>query len=186
MGQEATPGLMPGQSPDAPCATGRLRVGDLEIVDGSIEDGVKRATDEAKAWQSDARLYTLRLGCPLLTAGYQWEGTFFSENAQALYSTDTGVVEAVNDDPATIPLLDPAGLDMQLVYRTFVRAGFTNDLLLSAVGGVTIRYSSETRPFGPDSAPREQVYAHVAVEVNGQVTDVWVTMSDGTIYRYGR
>lgn len=184
--QEATPGLVLGQDPDAPCATGRLRVGDLDIVDGTIDQGVQQATEEAKAWQPDTRLYALRLGCPLLTTGYQWEGTFFSESAMAFYATDTGVVEAVNDDPSTIPLLDPQGLDMQLVYRTLVRAGFADDLLLSAAGGVTIRYSTEMHPFGPDSAPREQMYAHVAIEVNGQVTDVWVTMSGGTIYRYGR
>lgn len=184
--QDPTPGLVLGQDAGAPCASGRLRVGDLGAVDGTVDEGVNRATEKAREWQSDARLYTLRLGCPLFKTGYEWDGTFFSESAQAFYATDTGVVEAVNDDPSTIPLLDPDGLDMQVVYRTLVRAGFTDDLLLSAAGGVTIRYSTDTHPFGPDSAPREQMYAHVAIEVNGQVTDVWVTMSDGTIYRYGR
>lgn len=184
--QDPTPGLVLGQDADAPCASGRLRVGDLDAINETIDEGVKRATEKAREWQPDARLYTLRLGCPLFTTGYEWDGTFFSESAQAFYATDTGVVEAVNDDPSTIPLLDPEGLDMQLVYRTLVRAGFTDHLLLSAAGGVTIRYSSDTHPFGPDSAPREQMYAHVAIEVNGQITDVWVTMSDGTIYRYGR
>lgn len=184
--QEATPGVLPGQDPDAPCANGRLRVLDLTLVDASLEKGLKRAEEEAKAWQSDARLYTLRLGCPLLTTGYQWEGVFFSEDAQAFYATDTGAVDAVDDDPKTIPTLDPEGISLQNVYRSLVRAGFGDDLLLSAQGGVTIRTSTETHPFGPPEAPRDQVYAHIAIEVSGQTTDVWVAISDGTIYRYGR
>lgn len=184
--QDATPGVLPGQDPNAPCSNGRLRIGDLAIVNQSLEQGVKQATEEARNWQADSRLYTLRLGCPLLTSGYQWEGVFFSETAQAFYSTDTGVVEAVNDESSTIPVLDPAGIDLQETYRSLIRAGFTDDLLLGAAGGVTIRYSTDTHPFGPDSAPRNQVYAHVAVEMSGQVTDVWVSMADGTIFRYLR
>lgn len=184
--QEATPGVLPGQEPDAPCASGRLQVRDLAVVDATLDEGLKKASEKAKAWQPDARLYTLRLGCPLLTSGYQWEGVFFSETAQAFYATDTGVVEAVNDDPSTIPSLDPEGIALQEVHKTLLRAGFGDELRLSAAGGITIRYSTDTHPFGPVSAPRNQVYAHVAIEVNGQVTDVWVAMSDGTIYRYGR
>ena len=58
-----TPVSMVGEDPDAPCATSRLKVGDLESVDASIQTGVQRATEEAQRWQPDARLYTLRLGC---------------------------------------------------------------------------------------------------------------------------
>jgi hypothetical protein len=184
--QEATPGVLPGQDPEAPCANGRLQIRDLSVVDQSLDAGVKQATEKAVAWQPDARLYTLRLGCPLLTSGYQWEGVFFSESSQAFYATDTGVVEAVNDDPSSIPTLDPEGIVLQEVYRTLLRAGFGDELSLGAAGGVTIRYSTDTHPFGPESAPRNQVYAHIAIDVNGQVTDVWVAIGDGTIYRYGR
>lgn len=184
--QESTPGVLPGQDPDAPCANGRLQVSDLAEVDGTIQSGVEQATETAEAWQPDARLYTLRLGCPLLTSGYRWEGVFFSETAQAFFSTDTGVVDAVEAEPDTIPTLDPEGVSMQGVYRTLVRAGFADDLLLSAAGGVTIRTSTDQNPFGPESAPRNQLYAHVAIEVSGQVTDVWVSLEDNTVYRYGR
>lgn len=184
--QESTPGVLPGQDPDAPCANGRLRVRDLTLVDASLEKGVQRAEEQAKAWKPDARLYTLRLGCPLLVSGYQWEGVFFSEDAQALYATDTGASEAVDDDPKTIPTLDPAGISLQNVYRSLVRAGFNDDLLLSAQGGVTIRASTDSHPFGPQEAPRGEVYAHMAIEVSGQTTDVWVAVEDGTIYRYRR
>ncbi len=183
--QESTPESILGESPDAACATSRLRISDLESVDATIEQGVQRAVDEAQRWQADARLYTLRLGCPLLTTGVQWEGVFFSETAQAFYSTDTARIDAVNDPPDTIPTLDPTVLNMREVYRSLIRAGFSDDLQLTAQGGVTIRQSTDARPFGPPAAPRNQTYAHLAIEVDGQITDVWVSVTDGTIYRYG-
>ena len=183
--QTSTPESVLGQDPDAACANSRLRIGDLESVDATVEQGVQRAVEEAQRWQPDARLYTLRLGCPLLTTGVQWEGVFFSETAQAFYSTDTARIDAVNDPPETIPTLDPTGLNMREVYRSLIRAGFSDDLQLTAQGGVTIRQSTQTHPFGPSSAPRDQVYAHLAIEVDGQITDVWVSVTDRTIYRYG-
>lgn len=184
--QSATPGSLFGEEAESPCATGRLRLSNLDGADATIAAGVERATEKARAWQPDARLYTLRLGCPLLTAGIQWEGIFFSQTAQAFFATDSGRVDAVNDDPDTIPELQLDGISLTTVYRTLIRAGFTDELLLSAAGGVTIRLSTETHPFGPEAAPRGQIYAHVAIEVSGQVTDVWVSMADGdgTIYRY--
>lgn len=185
MAQVSTPESVLGQDPDAACAKSRLRIIDLESVDATVERGVQRAVEEARLWQADARLYTLRLGCPLLTTGVQWEGVFFSETAQAFYSTDTARIDAVNDPPESIPTLDPTGLNMREVYRSLIRAGFSDDLQLTAQGGVTIRQSTGSHPFGPPSAPRDQVYAHLAIEVDGQITDVWVSVGDGTIYRYG-
>ena len=183
--QESTPESLLGIDPNAPCATSRLRVGDLEDVDATLQQGVERAVEEATRWQPDARLYTLRLGCPLLTTGVRWEGVFFSETAQAFYSTDTARIDAVNDAPETIPTLDPAVINMREVYRSLFRAGFSSDLQLTAQGGVTIRQSTGNHPFGPQAAPRDQVYAHLAIEVDGVITDVWISMTDFTIYRYG-
>lgn len=183
--QESTPQSSIGEDPNAPCGTSRLRIADLENVDATAAAGIERAVEEAGRWQGDARLYTLRLGCPLLTTGVQWEGVFFSETAQAFYSTDTARIDAVNDAPETIPTLDPAAISLREVYRSLIRAGFTDNLHLTAQGGVTIRHSTQTHPFGPPAAPRDQIYAHLAIEVDGQVTDVWVSIADGTIYRYG-
>ena len=183
--QQSTPESVLGQDPDATCANSRLRIIDLESVDSTVAGGVQRAVEEAQRWQADARLYTLRLGCPLLTTGVQWEGVFFSETAQAFYSTDTARIDAVNDPPESIPTLDPTGLNMREVYRSLIRAGFSDNLQLTAQGGVTIRQSTKAHPFGPPSAPRDRVYAHLAIEVDGQITDVWVSITDRTIYRYG-
>src|SRR5690606_25148665 len=90
--QTSTPESAFGVDPNAACAMSRLRVGDLKSIDGTIASGVERATEEAQQWQSDSRLFTLRLGCPLLVTGVKWEGVFFSSAAQAFYETDTGKV----------------------------------------------------------------------------------------------
>jgi len=98
----------------------------------------------------------------------------------------TGEIDASDDNPDDVPTLSVDGLSVRQVYRSLTRAGFTDDLLLSAAGGLTIRPSTEAMPFGPPAAPRGQTYAHVAIEERGQVTDVWVSLADGTVYRYER
>lgn len=184
MAQTSTPDGGFGIDPNAPCGQSRLRVGDLKSIDDTIGKGVERATAEAHEWQSDARLFTLRLGCPLLVTGVKWEGVFFSEDAQAFYETDTGKVEPVEVDPQLIPTLAPGTFKMSTVYASLVEFGFSDDLLLTAQGGVTIKTSTTELPFGPPNAPRGQVYAHLAVEQQDQVIDVWVSMSDGKVYSY--
>jgi hypothetical protein len=145
---------------------------------------VERATAEAHQWQRDARLFTLRLGCPLLVTGVKWEGVFFSADAQAFYETDTGKVEPVEIDPSRIPTLAPDRYKMSMVYESLIDYGFTDDLLLTAQGGVTLKTNSSEIPFGPPSAPGGHVYAHLAVEQQDVVIDVWVSMSDGKVYSY--
>ncbi len=173
-----------GLDASAPCAESRLRVGDLKSIDDTIASGVKRATEEAQEWQSDARLYTFRLGCPLLVTGVKWEGVFFSEAAQAFYETDTGKVEPVEVEPKLIPTLAPDKFKMSLVYNALIEYGFTDDLLLTAQGGVTIKTNTAEMPFGPPTATRGEVYAHVAVEQQDVVVDVWISMVDGKVLTY--
>src|SRR5699024_2024463 len=105
--QDSTPESAFGEDPNAACGISRLRLGDLQDIDNSVSSGVDRATAEAQQWQSDARLFTLRLGCPLLVTGVKWEGVFFSQSAQAFYETDTGKVDPVEVDPSLIPTLAP-------------------------------------------------------------------------------
>jgi hypothetical protein len=169
----------------APCFDGRLRIRDLEGADPFIPAGLDRVYELGLAWESDAQLFSLRLGCPLLETGYQLDGTFFSKRAQAFYSTATNEVRATNADPVTVPILDTSnGVQVLFVYRSLVRAGFDEDLLLAAVGGVTIRPNTEDQQFGPPGAPKGDVYFHVAILDRGQVVDLWIASKDGTIYRY--
>ena len=182
--QSSTPETAFGEDPNAKCSMSRLRVGDLKDIDSTIAQGVERATEEAQAWQGDARIFTLRLGCPLLVTGVKWEGVYFSQSAQAFYETDTGKVDPVEVDPSLIPSLDPESISMSMVYDSLIEFGFTDDLLLTAQGGVTIKTSTNEMPFGPPSSPRGQVYAHMAIEQQDVIIDVWVSMSDGTVYVY--
>jgi hypothetical protein len=182
--QTSTPESAFGVDPNAACGMSRLRVGDLRDIDDTIGPGVERATEEANEWQDDARLFTLRLGCPLLITGVKWEGVYFSQSAQAFYETDTGKVDPVEVDPSLIPTLDPDNFLMSTIYGALIEYGFSDDLLLTAQGGVTIRTSTNELPFGPPSAPRGEVYAHMAIEQQDVIIDVWVSMADGTIYTY--
>ncbi len=181
-----TPPPLAGESDtDLPCFDGRLRVRDLENADPSIPDGLARVYEIGTGWEPDARLFALRLGCPLLETGYQWEGTFFSKTAQAFYSTDTNEIRATDDDPNSIPILGTdEGMEVHFVYISLLRGGFEGDALLGAGGGVTIRPSTEAQPFGPPAAPKDDVYYHVSIQQRGEVVDVWVASKDGTIYEY--
>lgn len=190
LGKVQTPSLAqdsgtPGAEDSQPtCFDGRLRIRDLEGAQDSLEPGVAAINKKAAAWESDARLNTLRLVCPLLETGYQWQGTYFSESAQAFYSTDTGAVEAAEEDPDKYPTLDATGIRFSEIYTFLQRAGFGDQLVLGGVGGVTVRRSTDAQPFGPESAPRDAIYFHVAVLQQGEVIDVWIAAADGTIYRY--
>lgn len=181
---ESTPTLGDVIDQSQPCADGRLRIRDLEHADPSIERGLARVYEIGASWEDDAQLYALRLVCPLLETGYQWEGTFFSRKAQAFFSTDTLQVEPAEDDPATVLTLSTEGLQVHFVYLSLVRAGFSPDALLNAANGVTIRYNTDAQPFGPSNAPKGDVLFHLAIEERGEVTDVWVASKDGTLYSY--
>ncbi|HEU0163717.1 MAG TPA: hypothetical protein VFQ54_01660 [Thermomicrobiales bacterium] len=183
---DATPPVNPSAG-DAtkPCFNGLLRVRDLEQADATLVAGMADAEKKAKAsFQPDVRLYSLRLGCPLLASGLQWNGTYFSETAQAYYSTDTGEVQAAEDLPNTIPTLDITKLSFRDVYRSLLRAGFGGDLMITASGGVTVKESTDTQPFGPPNAPKNVVYVHLAIEDRNEVKDIWVDATNGTVYRY--
>ena len=184
----STPSSLIGNTrSDQPCFDGRLRIRDLEDADSQIPKSLENVTSAGKAWESDAVLFSLRLGCPLLDVGYQLEGTFFSATAQAFYSTGTGETVASNDSPGTITGLDTSqGITVAFVYSSLIRAGFAPDSLLDVASGVTIQTNTKSHPFGPPSAPTGAVYFHVAVVERGEVRDVWISSSDGTIYRYAQ
>jgi hypothetical protein len=181
--QPATPAAPVTEDPGA-CTDGRLRIRDLANADLHLGDGLQKIESRAKDWQDDARLVELRLSCPLLKTGLQWEGTFFSETAQANFATDTAAVEPAEEAPADVPYLDVSTVSFQVVHRSLLRAGFSDDLVLAAASSVTIRLSTDAMSFGPPTAPRGVVYVHVAVEERGVIKDVWINAQDGTIYRY--
>lgn len=182
--QSGTPEPMLNGDASAPCSEGRLQVQDLSIADESRARGVDAAAEKARAWQSDARLIELRLGCPLLEAGFLWHGEFYSDSAQAFINTDTGEIEPAESDPKAIPTLVSDRLSFQLVHRSLLRAGKAEGLELMPGSGVSVRTSTEDTPFGPANAPKNQVYFHVALLERNDVQDIWIDAEDGTIYRF--
>jgi len=187
-----TSGLASAQDPSSPpitddassCADGRLRIRDLSGADAHLAEGLQKLEERARTWQQDARLVELRLSCPLLKMGVQWEGTFFSETAQATFATDTGGIEPSELAPSDVPYLDVSNVSLQVVHRSLLRAGYSDELKLAAASSVTVRLSTDQMSFGPPTAPRGVVYVHVAVEERGVIKDVWINAQDGTIYRY--
>lgn len=181
--QEGTPAIGVTEKA-APCEDGRLRIRDLMDIDNGFDDELAELSAQASSWQQDARLVELRLACPLLTTGLELEGTFFSETAQASYLTDTADIEPAEEAPEDVPFLDIDGVAFEEAHRSLLRAGFSEDLLLASASSVTVRLSTEQNSFGPPVAPLGIVYVHVAIEERGQIKDVWIDATDGTIYRY--
>src|SRR6478609_8767220 len=133
LAQQAPTATVPsvlGQDAGQPCADGRLKVKDLAGADASMAQGIITAKTSARKWRDDARLVTLRLGCPLLEPGLRWDGTFFSDSAQAYITTETGKIEPAEDDPRTIPTLVIDALSFKLIYRSLLKAGFDDTLEL--------------------------------------------------------
>lgn len=177
------PALVDGNS-TLPCAEGILHLRDLEGADATLQQGIADATAMAQAWQSDARLYSLQLSCPLLQSGYSWNGVFFSESRQSFYRTDTLEQTAAEYEPSAIPTLDPGALSFRNIYNSLLKAGFDGSMTIDPSNGVTVRQNAASIPFGPANAPKDKVLVHLAIIDRNETKDVWLDVVDGTVYRY--
>lgn len=170
-------------SESMPCAGGRLTLGDLLAIEEAWQEGVATATEQAQRWQADARLVQLQIGCQPLEPDYRWQGLFYSDSAQSYYASDTGQTEPAEADPASIPTLPLDGLSFQQLHVTLARAGHADTDTFSPTSGITVRLNAPTQPFGPPGIPQAVVY-YVAVELQGEVRDLFVSEADWTIYSY--
>ena len=173
-------------TPAAPesCAAGRLTIRDLPAIEADFATGQAHEAETAAAWQPDARLVGLRVGCRLLEPGYNWRGIFFSDAIQTYFFSDTRetkTVDAVGPPGPTLPL---DGVSFERLRRSLIRAGYEDDTELNPSSNVELRLNSEEAPFGPPEAPRDAVYFHVAIEARGEVIDLFVSAEDGTLYQY--
>ncbi|MEA2585926.1 MAG: hypothetical protein QOF33_4011 [Thermomicrobiales bacterium] len=166
------------------CADGRLLIGDLPQMDLAWRSGIQAATAKASAWQPDARLTKLRVGCQLFEAGFRWQATFYSEKAQTFFASDTGETEPAEVAPEDVPTLPTDSIDFGLLRRSLAKSGYEDRDAISASTGVDVRLNTEVVPFGPPSAPRGVLIYHVAVEKLGETKDVFVDGRDGTVYRF--
>jgi hypothetical protein len=166
-----------------PCVAGRLTLGDLLAIEEEWEAGVAAATEQAQRWQADARLVQLQIGCQPLEEGYRWQGLYYSNSAQSYYFSDTGQTEPAEADPASIPSLPLDGISFQRLHVTLARGGHDDTDTFSPTSGVTVRLNAPSQPFGPPTIPEDVVY-YVAVELQGEVRDLFVSEADWTIYSY--
>lgn len=171
-------------TPTPACTAGRLVIGDLRAIESDFRAGVAAEVELAGDWHADARLVGLRVGCRLLDDGFNWRGIFFSDAIQTYWYSDTGetkTVDAVGPPGPTLPL---EGVSFTRIHRSLIRAGYADTTELNPTSNIEIRLNSDEAPFGPPSAPRGEVYVHVAIETRGDVLDLFVGADDGTIYRY--
>lgn len=166
------------------CSDGRLLIGDLRVMDRRWQRGIEQAMDKATKWQDDAKLASLRVVCELLEPGFRWQATFYSPSSQAFFETDTGRVEAAEDDPSAVPELETKGLSFDLLRQALNAEGYDDTTEIDPSTGVELRPSTATLRFGPPEAPEDATLFHVAIRFRGEVKDLFVDVRDGKVYRY--
>jgi hypothetical protein len=166
------------------CATGKLTVGDLQQADAGLADALAAAAEKAAAWQADARLHRLRLGCAVLEPRLRWQVTYYSDTAQSFFHSDTGELEPAEVDPSVVGTMPTNDISFVSLRRSLAKAGYADDATLSPATGVDIRLNTAALPFGPPDAPKDAVYFHVAIDHRGEIKDLFVSAVDGTVYQY--
>ena len=169
--------------PEPRCASGRLVVGDIPGIAQEWAAGVQNALERARDWRGDARLVALQVGCQPLETAFRWEGTFYSDTAQAFFASDTRQTTPAEMDPAAVPNLPLDRIDFGELHRALARAGYGDRSALSPTSGLTVRLNAPTDPFGPPGTPPDVVY-HVAIEERGETRDLFVSGGNWTIYAY--
>jgi hypothetical protein len=165
------------------CAGGRLRVGDLAFVADEWGAGVQTAIEAALAWRPDARLVTMQVACAPLEAGFRWQGTFYSQTAQSFFSSDTGLSQPAEVDPASVPVLPLEQIDFRQLHQALVGAGFHEAAELNPASGATVRLNTPENPFGPPGTPQGLIY-HVAIIDESAVQDLFISSPDWAIHTY--
>lgn len=142
------------------------------------------AFEAAKAWQEDARLVALRVGCGLVGSGFRWRATFYSKRTEELFISDTREVVVAPAESNQRPTLVLDDISFANLRRWLAKASMNDATSIEPVSGVEVRVSSEQAPYGPPDAPRNATYFHVAIVDGTEVKDLFVDAGDGTIYRY--
>jgi len=169
--------------PEPRCAAGRLAVGDIPTVALEWTAGVQSALERARDWRADARLVSLQVGCQPLEHAFRWEGSFYSDTAQAFFASDTRQSTPAEVDPAAVPNLPLDRIDFGGLHRALARAGYGDRALFSPTSGLTVRLNAPTDPFGPPGTPNDIVY-HVAIDERGETQDMFVAGGNWTLHAY--
>lgn len=167
-----------------PCIDGRLLIQDLSAIDGLWGPGLEAAYDLAVAWHEDARLVGLRVTCELFEPGFRWQATYYSEEAQAMYRTDTRESSPIDLDPEQIPSLDVSQLSFHAVRLALRSYDYPDDTVLEPSSGVDVRVNSVAMPFGPAETPVNGTIAHVSLSFRGETKDLFVDTASSEIFQF--
>lgn len=180
----ARPTAAVGATTGAPCESGTLRIRDLPEIEKRWRDGLSVARGRADAWQEDAVLVELRISCELFEAGFRWQATFFSREAQAYYTSDTAEVIPVNIDPEAIIPLPESEINfdelMDVIHGSDLISATGDDTISS----LDVRVSTENRPIGPPGVPSGAAVYHLALETRGMVLELFIDAIQGRIYQF--
>lgn len=171
---------------EGPCAGGRLTIGDLAALDDGLAIGIAIAGERAENWQSDAILVAVRVGCELLEPNFHWRATFFSDRIQTYFFSDTGETAVAATGSRANGELSLEGVSYTDLGVSLLRAGYVPDVSLDPGGNVEVRVNSDANPFGPSNVPDSAIVFHVALESRGEIVDLFIDASDGTVYQYPR
>jgi len=165
------------------CAEGVLTVGDLPFMDAEWAAGLQIALQKAQAWRGDARLVELQIGCSPLESGFRWNGVFYSNTAQAFFSSDTGMTTPAEIEPAAVVTLPLERISFAELHRAIAKAGFPDETPVNPTSGITVKLNAPTDPFGPPGIPND-VVVHLALETDTDVQDLFVSAANWTLYLY--
>jgi hypothetical protein len=180
--QDSTPS--PESTPvPSKCVDGQLRVGDLQYLDEAWIKQRELLNAKAAEWEPDAFLTRLQVNCGILEPGFRWRGTFYSPSQQAFFETDSGYAFGAEFDPEDAAPL-PGDLKFGAVWRALIKAGFADDIPLTASIGITIQVNSEATPLGPGEVPVGATVCHVGLDHRGEIRDLFITIDDGAVYRH--
>lgn len=166
------------------CSDGNLQIQDLSAIDGLWGPGLEDAYQRALAWHEDARLVGFRVTCELFEPGFRWQATYYSEEAQALYSTDTGESSPIDLEPSEIASLDVSRLSFHDIRQALLSYDYPDDTVLQPSTGVDLRVNTSSMPFGPPEAPLNQTVAHVSLEFRGEVKDLFIDTETSEIFQF--
>ena len=180
----AAPTAAVGATTGAPCESGTLRVKDLAAIEAEWRDGLSGARGRAMNWQDDAVLVQLSISCELFEAGFRWQATFFSRNAQAYFTSDTTEVVPVNIDPEQIVALPESEINFSSLLDVIRKQGAVSESLEDVVVALDVRVNSQARPVGPPGIPAGAAVYHLALQQQGEVRELFIDTVLGEIHGY--
>lgn len=181
----AAPTAATGATTGAPCESGRLKVGDLIAIEEGWRNGLSAAKGRALNWHEDAVLIELKVSCALFEAGFRWQATFFSRDAQAYFTSDTTEVIPVNTDPDQIVALPESEISFIDLLDVIRDEGVVSEELDDEIGTLDVQVNTEARPVGPPGIPAGAVVYHLTLRQQGEVRELFIDAVLRKIHRFG-